>query len=186
MVALLGLIYGLSARELTVRTDRILRIEAARLRGSSAESLPDRIAGEVARSTSGLNAFALQSRSGEPIAGNLRVVRTFRFDHPVNIAAKPGVHGPLRVLAIEAPTGETILIARDIAPIVDLRQRILEILIGSGVAIVVLVLYHLIESIMTQTLTGLFDQYDDARRAVQDLEAAGVAHRDISIVGHDK
>ena len=35
---------------------------------------------------------------------------------------------------------------------------------------------------MTQTLTGLFDHYDDARRAVQDLEAAGVAHRDISIV----
>lgn len=39
---------------------------------------------------------------------------------------------------------------------------------------------------MIQTITGLFDQYDDARRAVQDLEAAGIAHRDISIVGHDK
>lgn len=35
---------------------------------------------------------------------------------------------------------------------------------------------------MTQTLTGLFDGYDDARRAVQDLEAAGVPHRDVSIV----
>ena len=39
---------------------------------------------------------------------------------------------------------------------------------------------------MTQTITGMFDRYDDARRAVQDLEAAGVPHRDISIVGHDK
>lgn len=39
---------------------------------------------------------------------------------------------------------------------------------------------------MTQTLTGLFDRYDDARRAVQDLEAAGVAHRDISIVANDR
>ncbi|TPG52941.1 general stress protein [Sphingomonas glacialis] len=39
---------------------------------------------------------------------------------------------------------------------------------------------------MTQTITGLFDRYDDARRAVQDLEAAGVSHRDISIVGRDK
>lgn len=38
---------------------------------------------------------------------------------------------------------------------------------------------------MSQTITGLFDQYDDARRAVQDLEAAGVAHADISILGHD-
>ena len=38
---------------------------------------------------------------------------------------------------------------------------------------------------MTQTLTGLFDQYDDARRAVQDLEAAGVPHRDVSIVANN-
>lgn len=38
---------------------------------------------------------------------------------------------------------------------------------------------------MPQTLTGLFDRYDDARRAVQDLEAAGVEHRDISLVAND-
>ncbi len=38
---------------------------------------------------------------------------------------------------------------------------------------------------MTQILTGLFDRYDDARRAVQDLEAAGVTQRDISIVAND-
>ncbi len=38
---------------------------------------------------------------------------------------------------------------------------------------------------MTKTLTGLFDHYDDARRAVQDLEAAGVPYRDISIVGNN-
>ena len=38
---------------------------------------------------------------------------------------------------------------------------------------------------MTQTLTGLFDQYDDARRAVQDLEATGVPHRDVSIVANN-
>ena len=35
---------------------------------------------------------------------------------------------------------------------------------------------------MTQTLTGLFDHYEDAQRAVKDLEAAGVPHRDISLV----
>lgn len=38
---------------------------------------------------------------------------------------------------------------------------------------------------MTQTLTGLFDSYDDGRRAVQDLEAAGVPHRDISLVANN-
>ncbi len=38
---------------------------------------------------------------------------------------------------------------------------------------------------MTQTLTGLFDHYDDARRAVQDLEAAGVPHRDVSLMANN-
>jgi hypothetical protein len=39
---------------------------------------------------------------------------------------------------------------------------------------------------MTQTITGLFERYDHARRAVEELETAGVPHRDISIVGHNK
>ena len=60
VIALLGLIYGLSARELTLRTDRILRVEARRLRASSPETLPERITSALAHSTSGLNYFALQ------------------------------------------------------------------------------------------------------------------------------
>lgn len=38
---------------------------------------------------------------------------------------------------------------------------------------------------MSKTLTGLFDDYDDAKRAVSDLEAAGVPSDDISIVAHN-
>lgn len=36
------------------------------------------------------------------------------------------------------------------------------------------------------TITGLFDTYDDARRAVNALEAAGVGSTDISIISHDE
>ncbi len=36
-----------------------------------------------------------------------------------------------------------------------------------------------------QTVTGLFDDYNDAQIAVQELEAAGVPHRDISIVANN-
>lgn len=139
VVALLGLIYGLSARELTARTDHILLQEADRLRSVSAEALPRRIDSEIRQNASGLTYFGLQARDGEPVAGNLRIAGTFRFDHPVNVAAGGNRHSPLRVLAIRAPTGETILIARDIAPIVDLRHRILTILVVSGLAIAVLV-----------------------------------------------
>ena len=35
---------------------------------------------------------------------------------------------------------------------------------------------------MTTTVTGLFDSYDTARRAVSDLEAAGIPDSDISII----
>ena len=38
---------------------------------------------------------------------------------------------------------------------------------------------------MTQTVTGLFDTYEAARLAVQELEAAGVPHRDISIIANN-
>lgn len=35
-----------------------------------------------------------------------------------------------------------------------------------------------------RTVTGLFDTYEDARRAVADLEAAGIPSHDVSIVSH--
>ena len=38
---------------------------------------------------------------------------------------------------------------------------------------------------MSQTVTGLFDRYEDAKLAVQDLETAGVPHSDISLVASD-
>lgn len=38
---------------------------------------------------------------------------------------------------------------------------------------------------MTQTLTALFDTFDEAKTAVSDLEAAGVPHSDISLVANN-
>jgi hypothetical protein len=38
---------------------------------------------------------------------------------------------------------------------------------------------------VTQTITGLFDSYADAAAAVDDLETAGIPHKDISIVAND-
>ncbi|RZF64704.1 HAMP domain-containing histidine kinase [Sphingomonas populi] len=139
VAALLGLIYALSAHELTARSDRILQREAARLQAVSAEALPDRIITEIRHNASGLTLFGLQSHDGTHIAGNLRVSTDLGFNRPTNIREKPGAHGPLRVLAIRATTGETILIGRDIAPIVDLRHRMLALLLASGAAMVVLV-----------------------------------------------
>lgn len=38
---------------------------------------------------------------------------------------------------------------------------------------------------LSQTVTGLFDNYDDAKAAVHALEADGISHGDISIVAND-
>ena len=38
---------------------------------------------------------------------------------------------------------------------------------------------------MTRTITGLFDSFDAATQAVRDLEAAGIPHRDVSIVANN-
>lgn len=38
---------------------------------------------------------------------------------------------------------------------------------------------------MTHTVSALFDVYEDAQRAVRDLETAGVPHRDISLVANN-
>ncbi len=38
---------------------------------------------------------------------------------------------------------------------------------------------------MTQTVTGLYDTYADAKAAVHELEAAGVPHRDISVIANN-
>ena len=38
---------------------------------------------------------------------------------------------------------------------------------------------------MTQTVTGLYDTYPEAEAAVRELEAAGVPHHDISLIGNN-
>src|ERR1700761_4266139 len=72
VVAMLGLIYGLTARELNARSDRILRAEAMSLQSVPADQLPQRIRLEMERTASGFNYFALLSPKSERIIGNLR------------------------------------------------------------------------------------------------------------------
>src|SRR5690349_4951278 len=127
VVALLGLIYGLSARELNARTDYVLRAEAARLTAAPAPTLPTRIGSAITRNASGLNYYGLLDAQGRPVAGNLRGSFGFAPGHIREIPERPGRHGPIRMLAVKTPAGETILIGRDITPLVDLRERVTEV-----------------------------------------------------------
>ena len=135
VVALLASIYFLTARELVERSDRILRQRSALLLTIPAAELPDRIAAELRRDGAGLSYYGLMSSSGELVIGNIRTTQRPRTDRPINIAPVKGGHGPLRLLASITPRGETILVGRDTSQIVDLRQRVLVILLVGGVAI---------------------------------------------------
>lgn len=131
IVMQLGLIYGLSVRELTARSDHILHDQARQWLSVPATALPGRIAADIGRGGRQFSYVGLFARDGERIAGNINWVDHIRPGQPVDIEPN-AVHGPVRLLAVLTPTGETILIGRDISQIRDLRERILIILIASG------------------------------------------------------
>jgi signal transduction histidine kinase len=178
VVALLGIVYGLTARELTTRTDQILRMEASRFRLADPADLPRQVWREVERNTGvGLNYFALISPEGERVAGDINSPGRLVFDKPTSYPAHPGQHGPIRLLAIRLDTGETILIGRDMTPITDLRQRVLEILLASGLGIAIIIL---IWGVMLSI--PLLRRVRDLQRASREI-AAGHLDRRMPISG---
>lgn len=132
--ATLAFSYFLTAHELTARSDRILLARAKVLQAVPAAGLPMRIRSEIADAATGLSYFALASRAGELVTGNIDPHMPMRLGHPFNLAPQPGLHGPLRVLAVRTGSGETIVLGRDISQIRDLRWRLLLILVASGIA----------------------------------------------------
>lgn len=133
IVLMLGLIYGLTARELTARSDRILRDRIEAWLAVPADALPQRLTDDVGQRNDNnlLNYGALFARDGERLAGNINWVAGVRPDHPTDIAPDAH-HGPLRLLVFVTPSGETIIAGRDTSQIRDLRERILIILVSSG------------------------------------------------------
>lgn len=132
--ATLAFSYVLTAHELTARSDRILFARASALQTVPAADLPQRIRAEIANTTAGLSYFALESRDGELVTGNIKLRMPEVPGRPFSLSGRTGEHGPVRVLTVRTATGETIVLGRDISQISDLRRRLLLILISSGVA----------------------------------------------------
>ena len=139
VVMLTVLIYALSARELNARSDRILRAQSAHLMAGPAASLPGAVRLAIMQSSSGLNYYGLLDTGGRRIAGTLTGSSGFRIGHAREIPARPGHHGPIRQLAERLPTGETLLVGRDVTPLVDLRWRVTIVLVASAAMIALLI-----------------------------------------------
>jgi signal transduction histidine kinase len=136
MIALLGLIYAMTVRELTARNDLILREQVAHLLGVPQTQLLAQIALKVQSNQAGLDYVALLSPLGEQLSGNIRVQKQLLRHRPFEIE-RSADHGPLRLISVQTSDGETIIIGRDISQIRDLQHRLLEIVIATGLAMMI-------------------------------------------------
>ena len=130
VIAMLGVVYIATARDLTVRSDRILHAAAGQLLQVPADELPDRIRAELKRDRSGFNYLALIAADGTLIVGNVRPLRPLIPGHPVDVES--GSRGPFRLVALRTREKETLLVGRDISLLRDLRNTVLETLVVSG------------------------------------------------------
>ncbi|WP_292961821.1 sensor histidine kinase [Novosphingobium sp. UBA1939] len=140
VLLLLLIIYSLTERELNDRSDRILRTEIARLAALPEADLPGEIDKSSATSVSGLNHFGLLSPGGRWLAGDMGASPPLVIGHPYERDDGPDVRGPLRILAARTPGGALLMVGRDVRPIVDLRGRMVEILVLSGLFVAPLLL----------------------------------------------
>jgi len=177
IVILAVLIYALSATELNARSDRILHAEAARFTRVPPRALQTEVRLAIVRSASGLNYYGLLDPKGRHVAGNLRGSRGFSLSRTREIPENPGRHGPIRLLAERLPTGEILLIGRDITPLVDLRWRVTLVLVVSAGTIALLI----VGAAIALSLAPL-RRVGRLQRTAQDI-AAGHLERRMPILG---
>ena len=135
VVALGGLIYGLTTSELTARSDQILHRAASRLLQMPPAGLATEIPKEVERNVRGLDRFALLSSDGKLLTGNIPPPPGLEIDNPADVEAYSGL-GPMRVLAVRAGNGQVILLGRDISEIRYLERNILIVIVVSCLSII--------------------------------------------------
>ena len=135
-MVLLALVYLQTARELTARSDHILRVQAATLLAVAPEQLPQAVTAANAGSPASLSFAALFAASGERVAGNLALPNDLHPGIPSD-ARDAGTGKPMRLLAVRTPSGETVAVGRDVSQIAGLRHTILAILLWTGAAVVV-------------------------------------------------
>jgi signal transduction histidine kinase len=135
VAVLLGLVYARTAEYLTHRVDRILVAEAGQFRGATPEDILFRVQQESHRDP--LNTLSLYSASGQRVAGDIDLPPP-QFGLPsatgqaVREFSRLGDRPAVRALAQTLPWGETLVVARDMGQLVELRRILVEALALSG------------------------------------------------------
>ncbi len=138
-LALLGMVYLQSAVYLTRRVDGILNTEADGLARSPRAGLRQRVKEELLLNGDKTNIFALFAADGSWMAGNLASMpRGLRTDGaPLEIPATAGFPISARVVARRLPSGEALVVGRDVSQLQEMRTIIASALIWSGISILI-------------------------------------------------
>jgi signal transduction histidine kinase len=138
ILTLLGVVYWQSALYLNHRIDRIIKARAAVFMLSSADRLPQEIRQGLDIDGAEINVYALFSRDGAPLVGNLRrLPARLKPDGP-SIDLKPMGDFPTRarLIARRLPWGEILVVGRDVSQLTEMRAIVLEALVWSAVVII--------------------------------------------------
>jgi len=163
ILALLGVVYWQSALYLNHRADRIIKARAEVFMRAGPADLPGHIRQGLAIDGAEVNIYALFSRDGAPIVGNLGRMppRLTPDGGTINLPPTPDFPNQARVIARRLPWGEILVVGRDVSQLVEMRGIVLEALAWSAVVI-----------ILTGFVLGAALSLDPLRR-VRALQAAG-------------
>ncbi|MDB6159331.1 MAG: histidine kinase [Gammaproteobacteria bacterium] len=136
-LALLWLVYMQTEGCLSSRVDDMLKTEADALVNSVRPGLRQRVIEELTVNGNHMNAFGLFSANGQRVAGNLDAIpSTLRTDgRPVEVPPLPEFPTSARFVARRLPTGETLVVGRDVSQLHEMRAIITSALTWSGVSI---------------------------------------------------
>jgi signal transduction histidine kinase len=162
ILTLLGVVYWQSALYLNHRVDRILKARADVFMQASPAGLPQEIRQGLAIDGARINIYALFSRDGAPVVGNLHQLPAKLVpDGPsLDLAPTPDFPSRTRLIARRLPWGEILVVGRDVSELAEMRGIALQALFWSGVVI-----------ILTGLVLGAALSLDPLRR-VRGLQAA--------------
>ena len=139
-VALLWMVYVQSVVYMTRRVDRILNTQAEALVRSPRPGLRQRLIEDLTLNDDRINMFALFSPDGRRLAGNLDALPPALqpSSAPIEIPPTGGFPTSARVISRRLPTGEILVVGRDVGQLQQMRSIIASALTWSGVLILLI------------------------------------------------
>jgi signal transduction histidine kinase len=141
-IALLWMVYIRSVVYMTARVDHIINIQAEALLQSPRPGLRRRLIEDLTLNGDRIIVFGLFSANGERLAGNLPTFPAALHlnKEPVEIPPTSGFPVSARLIARPLPTGEILVVGRDVSQLEEMRSITISALVWSGVLIILVVL----------------------------------------------